>query len=249
MGFNEKTHAFIAAKYFVYLTERFQERGRSAFIHATQYYGSQRGRRMAQRAIRDGQALSFGNYLRYGEWVNTEEIREQGCANAGRLLTGSPDYMQEVTVCPWNTQFREMGLLEAGETYCLHLDNAICRGFNPYLSYRVPQNLNQGVPCYHIVAGANVGDGPFPKNPASLRSFAYHCGHSYWAYREVAEAIFGEEGTELAEKVLADFSETYGKEMAQTLRSYADTNFNVLDDSTERVPDADRSGVGAASKE
>ena len=52
-----------------------------------------------------------------------------------------------------------------------------------------------------------------------------------------------------AEKVLADFSETYGKEMAQTLRSYADTNFNVLDDSTESFPDADRSGVGAASKE
>ena len=54
MGFNEKVHAFIAAKFYVYLTEAFGERGERAFIHGTQYYAEQRGRRMAQRAIRDG---------------------------------------------------------------------------------------------------------------------------------------------------------------------------------------------------
>ena len=48
MGFNEMTHAFIAAKYYVHMTEAFGERGKAAFIHGTQYYGSQRGRRMAQ---------------------------------------------------------------------------------------------------------------------------------------------------------------------------------------------------------
>ena len=43
MGFNERTHAFIAAKYYVHLTERFGERGKAAFLHATRYYGEQRG--------------------------------------------------------------------------------------------------------------------------------------------------------------------------------------------------------------
>lgn len=48
MGFNEKVHAFIAAKFYVYLTEAFGERRLSrAFIHGTQYYAEQRGRRMA----------------------------------------------------------------------------------------------------------------------------------------------------------------------------------------------------------
>lgn len=47
MGFNEKVHAFIAAKFYVYLTEAFGERGERAFIHGTQYYAEQRGRRMA----------------------------------------------------------------------------------------------------------------------------------------------------------------------------------------------------------
>ena len=54
MAFNEKVHAYIAAKYYAYLTQTFGERGRKAFVHATQYYAGQRGRRMAQRAIRDG---------------------------------------------------------------------------------------------------------------------------------------------------------------------------------------------------
>lgn len=34
MGFNEKVHAFIAAKFYVYLTEAFGERGERAFTTA-----------------------------------------------------------------------------------------------------------------------------------------------------------------------------------------------------------------------
>ena len=73
MGFNERVHAYIAAKYYTYLVETFGERGRLAFVHGTQYYASQRGRRMAQRAIRDGAPLTQASYNYYGEWVNTEE--------------------------------------------------------------------------------------------------------------------------------------------------------------------------------
>ena len=74
MGFNEKVHAFIAAKFYVYLTEAFGERGERAFIHGPQYYAAQRGRRMAQRAIRDGQELTYAHSLECGEWANTTAI-------------------------------------------------------------------------------------------------------------------------------------------------------------------------------
>ena len=67
MGFNEKVHAYIAAKYYMTLTDAFGERGRQAFIHATRHYAMQRGRRMAQRAIRDGQPLTQASYNYYGE--------------------------------------------------------------------------------------------------------------------------------------------------------------------------------------
>ena len=78
MGFNEKVHAFIAGEYYVCLKEAFGEKGIDAFIHATQYYAMQRGRRMAQRAIRDGVKLTQEAYNYYGEWVNTEEIKKEG---------------------------------------------------------------------------------------------------------------------------------------------------------------------------
>ena len=42
MGFTELSHAFIAAKYYVYLKEIFGDRGEAAFLHATRYYGEQR---------------------------------------------------------------------------------------------------------------------------------------------------------------------------------------------------------------
>lgn len=230
MGFNEKVQAYIVAKYYVYLTQRFGSRGRAAFIHATRYYGEQRGRRMAQRAIRDGRELTLDTYLCYGEWVNTEEIKALGCANSSQVLATAPDYIKRVTVCPWHTQFSEMGLTEAGALYCQHIDNSICRGFNPVLEYRVPQSLNTAPCCYHIVPDANVGDGPLVKKPAYLRDFDYHCGHSYWSFREMAQSIFGSGGAEAADRVLDDFSEDYGQEMAHRLRDFAHTNFNICDD-------------------
>ena len=33
MGFNEMTHAFLAARYYIRFTEQFGDRGREAFIH------------------------------------------------------------------------------------------------------------------------------------------------------------------------------------------------------------------------
>lgn len=229
MGFNEKVQAYLTARYYEQLVQRFGPRGEAAFVQATRYYAEQRGRRMAQRAIRDGQPLTMDTYLRYGEWVNTEEIRATGRANHSAVLATAPDYIKQVTVCPWHDQFEEMGLLQAGVLYCRHVDNSICRGFNPELDYRVPQNLNSSPCCYHIVAGANVGPGPFVKDPKGLRSFEYHCAHSYWAFRKISMAIFGEKGAQAARQVLADFARDYGEDMAHTLEQYQNTDFDSCD--------------------
>ena len=228
MGFNEKVHAFLAAKFYTHLTESFGERGRLAFVHATQHYAEQRGRRMAQRAIRDGKPLTYEVYCQYGEWVNTPEIVDQGDANQSELMSLSPDYMVKITKCPWHAQFAEMGLVEAGHEYCRHLDNSICRGFNPYLVYEVPQTLHKSDCCIHIVRNAGLSEQSDTKKKMEYtRPFEYHCAHSYFAYSEVARAIFAAEGEQVSAKVLADFTREYGSDMADTLVSYRDTNFNV----------------------
>ena len=228
MGFNEMTHAFIAAKYYVHLTEAFGERGKAAFIHGTQYYASQRGRRMAQRAIHDGQPLTYETYCRYGEWVNTDEIKALGAANHTEIAECVPDYTMHIFKCPWHEQFKKRGLQEAGLTYCSVLDASICRGFNPNITYLVPQTLHDHDHCIQIVKDAGITqDTKLQKRPEGLKSFEYHNAHSYWAYAEVCEGVFGEEGKAISEKVLGDFAAEYGQEMADVLARYKDTNFNV----------------------
>ena len=106
-----------------------------------------------------------------------------------------------------------MGLEDAGLAYCSVLDASICRGFNPELTYLVPQTLHDHDYCIQIVKDAEMK--PDVKT------------HSYWAYAEVCEAVFGEEGKAVCEKVLDSFAEEYGQEMADILAGYRGTNFNV----------------------
>lgn len=229
MGFNEMTHAFIAAKYYVYLTEAFGERGKEAFLHATRYYAEQRGRRMAQRAIRDGQPLNYETYSRYSEWMGTEDAIAQGLGNKVTVESMSPDYEMHIFVCPWHAQFKAMGLTEAGLLYCRDLDASICRGFNPEMSYVVSQTLHDHDYCIQTIKDAGVDENSnMAKLPGGIRTFEYHCAHSYWSYYETAAAIFGPEGESAGRKVIRDFANEYGEEMADILLGYEGTNFNVI---------------------
>jgi hypothetical protein len=228
MGFNEKTHAFIAAKFYVHLTEHFGERGKAAFTHAVRYYAEQRGRRMAQRAIRDGQPLNYETYCRYGEWKNTKDVEELGCSNQVTVESYGPDYVMQIHRCPWHTQFKEMGLKDAGLAYCSVLDASICRGFNPNMVYEVPQTLHDHDYCIQIIRDSGFEDGQaVEKRPEGIRPFEYHCGHSYWSFSEVSAAIFGAEGETVNLEVMEDFKNEYGEEMAGILAGYRNTNFNV----------------------
>ena len=224
MGFNEKVHAYIAARYYTRMKEAFGDRGVAAYIHAVQYYAGQRGRRMAQRAIRDGKELTHATFMQYGELVVTDEV----VAADGELVSLSPDYELHITNCPWHDQFKEMNHLEAGDVYCSYIDEALCRGFNPALVFQAPTNLNSSAYCNHRVVGTYYDQ--FPDDPAKneyKKDFSYHCGNMYWSIGEVCSAIFGAEGEAVNVAVLSDFAKEYGQEMADELTGWRYTNFNV----------------------
>lgn len=225
MGFHEKTHAYLAAKYYQHLTQTFGERGKEAFVHATRYYAMQRGRRMAQRAIRDGKPLTQASYNYYGEWVPSEEMKAMDAHNQSAV---QPDGALKITRCPWHAQFVEMGMEEAGREYCKVLDSAISLGFNPELGYTVEQTLHTHDCCIHRLRASSMGEGAeLGKCPSGLRDFSYHCAHLYWSFQEVCTAIFAEEGQAVSQAVLADFQKDYGAAMCQTLLSFEHTNFQI----------------------
>ena len=239
MGFNEKLHAYIAARFYVRLTHTFGEKGKAAFIYATQYYAEQRGRRMAMRAIQDGQPLTYETYRAYGEWESTKDMQEEGCANRSETVSTDPVYEFHVTVCPWHEEFKALGLEEAGLVYCAHLDNSIARGFNPYLVYEVPQTLHDCPFCVQKVsnlkglAPGQTEQGSFDLSKARpeadrRRGFTYHCAHSYWSYARCAARIFGRAGRQLADEVLEDISGEWGASYSNFLLKYKSDDFEMI---------------------
>ena len=229
MELTERTQAFITARYYVRLKDSFGERGIAAFRLAVRYYAEQRGRRMAQRAIADGEPLTYATYRRYGEWVNTETIRAKGEENRSAVESISPDFENHVSQCPWHTEFRELGLIEAGAAYCRDIDPSLCRGFNPEIRYLAVQSLNDHPVCIQKVvdSGLSPEDLKAKKKPEGIRSFDYHCAHSYWSFKKMTKGIFGEAGEELAEAVLSDVRERYGSEAVEILMRFRDTDFDI----------------------
>lgn len=130
MEFSEETQIFLVAEYYRVLTEGFGSRGEAAFRHCIRCYGIQRGSRMAQSAIRDGQQLDYVTFCRYGQWRPSKTVlRENRCSQTS-VVSWNPDYVYQVSRCPWLEAFEKFQAKEAGLLYCDLLDEAINQGFN-----------------------------------------------------------------------------------------------------------------------
>lgn len=81
----KKVHAFLAAAWYDVLVGLDPARGEAAYIHCIRYYGTQRGRRMAQRAIADGRPRNHQSFQMYNELLATsgDGVIPAG-GNAGR---------------------------------------------------------------------------------------------------------------------------------------------------------------------
>ena len=227
-GFNERVQAYIVARYHARLTETFGEKGRNAFLLATRTYAEQRGHRMAQRAIADGQPLTAETYYLYGEWLPTEECIRRGESIKQEILWDEPSYTFRVTRCPWAIQFKEMGMLKAGLDYCKDLDASIYRGFNPAIAYETRQTMHDHDCCIQCAPGTKFSAEVLktPKCKSSFRTFEYHCAHSYWTFRQVISSVFGDKGRNLSEDVLKDLENDFGSPFVTALNKYKNVDFN-----------------------
>ena len=68
--FYMEEHAVLYALLVKAARELYGDKGELANVEGTIQYGRERGRRMALRALKDGEDLSPKNYLLYSEWVD-----------------------------------------------------------------------------------------------------------------------------------------------------------------------------------
>ena len=227
MGFTEKMQVFLIAAWYKELNEAFGERGRQAFVLAVKHYARQRGERMAQRAVRDGQPLNYASYCAYCEWAPSEETLASGEGCVSHLRSTAPDYVYEVYPCVWFTAFKEQNALEAGQLYCRYLDEAIVRGFSSSLQFYTVETQHCADRCVFCIRDADFGpDTAVRRRTEYVKGFDYHCAHTFYAFAETAAGVFGQRGGEMAARVLEAFGAEYGEAMRRQLEAFAGENFD-----------------------
>lgn len=233
--FTEKHHAILFALISRQAQQQLgEEAGQSAMRQAVRRYGEQRGRRMALRALKDGEPLSMTSFMTYGEWRSKTGEAEQQASEE------PPDIHMLMPRCPWANAWVESGLLPFGRLYCQEIDHALIRGFNPQLTLDViATQPNDGVPCEFIYRAASLPSGgtldDIRQTSARLANrtvmpWEYHCAHLYQTCSQELIQSFGEAGAASAEAALAEFAARYGEAAVQGIRSYLEVNFDRLPD-------------------
>ena len=227
--FNETHHAFISASFYTRLKADGAANWEEIYLYAVRLYGEQRGRRMAQRALRDGRPLDMASYRYYGEWSFTEDFLSTA-PGFFEETEKSENYVYEVKDCPWNRVYQELGLPDGALLYCKDLDRAIARGFSPALKYEVERFPEGPILCRQIQYDARLDkDAGFPApDPANKKDFVYHCGHIFAVFKTTLANCLGEKGLAISEAVLADFENRYGKEAAEALKEAAKADFELI---------------------
>ncbi len=228
MELNEKHHALIVLGFYRELVSR-GKRGYDAFVKGAQLYGESRGRRMALRALRDGNPLDFVSYFAYSEWEASENAFD--CS-----FTACSGYVDEnVTRCPWAALFSEEDAKECGVAYCNEIDRAIVRGFNPALTLDVPHTQHLSGSCQFYFRDAAVTDELFKQVDVLLaqphgeivKEFAFHCADVWYTYCNVCFSVFGEsEGRAIIDQVRQYLVQKTSNAVLETIENYRSTDFN-----------------------
>ena len=234
-SFTEGHHALLFGSIAKEIVEQEgNEAGEAAVRAAVRRYGEQRGRRMALRALANGDALSTTNFLVYREW------RSRTGLGQNETSIERTHVRMVVPRCPWALTWMEADLSYYGRLYCQEIDQALVRGFNPDRIIDVNKTqTNDGEPCdflYHqaaLLSGNTLAY--IQEKSAALASktvmpWEYHCGHLYKTFDEVLTEELGDAGQEAVRAALDEFAARFGDEAAQIVLSYQETDFDQLPD-------------------
>ena len=207
--------------------------GLDVFLTAERAYGSRRGRRMALRALRDGNPLDLASYFAYGELTFTDDGT---IAKGHRELFDGGVHDCQVD-CRWSREFRALGAREFGAVYCREIDASIVRGFNPRMRFEARQNMNMPgcSTCEFYFYGdvgadflSSYGDRLRPGQVVK-RSMAYACADLYDSLCRAVAEVLPDRSVELVEGVREALVARYGEGILGELDSYREADFERID--------------------
>jgi len=199
-----------------------EARGEAIVRRGVRRYGEQRGHRMALRAEAGGWPLDMNAYRAHGEWRAPEG------STAAEMVREAPDPVQHVLECPWHRTWDDQELMPYGRLYCLEIDHALARGFDPELWLGVNSIKSNGDDfCEFVYHGADLQSRIQPLEPAVM-PWEYHLGHLYKTMGEVIVEELGEEGDDALREGLGEFAACYGQPAARVVEVNAEGDFDRL---------------------
>lgn len=207
------------------------EKGLDAMREATAVYGMERGSRMRQRALGNGDCPDALSYMAYGEWsaapgvMVVEEMKD-------RKL-----YYSHVHKCEWCRCWEKHKLMEYGKIYCEHVDVNIAHGFHPEFDLEINSLLSAGDAFCEFGYGFELTEEKREQlarmqrrlGDSARMGFDYHVAHLYSTCRRVLMEKLGEaSGADVAEAAFFDFIRRFGAPYAAAVEAYAGEDFTKV---------------------
>ena len=117
----------------------FGEKGLEMVERAVARFGEERGNRIAQTAKDAGKPLTLMNFFLFSDLVTT------GHEIVPELVDG--EFHVRVNKCSLADRLTELGLEQYGKHYCIPIDLATLRGYNPKLEIEIKSQLTSGADC------------------------------------------------------------------------------------------------------
>ncbi|PJI07600.1 MULTISPECIES: L-2-amino-thiazoline-4-carboxylic acid hydrolase [Clostridium] len=213
-------HAVLFAFFAKYTIERFQENGKDIIYKCVENYGRERGKRMAERTISNGDSLDFVNSQAYGEWTD-----EKGKMKFGVSAT-EPEYVTNVTKCEWCASWKKHKLLDYGKYYCINIDSALFNGYNEKFNMKATSNLSFGADHCEFHWGNAMTNEDAAKlakkkeelGSSCIRNFNFHTAHLLHSMSKTLKNELGLEAKPIVDRVLEKYVETFGEEYLYVLQ-------------------------------
>ena len=121
----------------------FGEKGLQMVQRAVERFGEERGTRIAHIVKEKGNPLTLMNFFLHSDLYTT------GHEMTPELVDG--EFHIRVFKCSLDERLKELGLQHYGKHYCIPIDIAILKGYNPKLQLEIKTQLTLGGDCCHFV--------------------------------------------------------------------------------------------------
>ncbi len=191
------------------------EAGKKALVDGTVKHATERGARMRQNALANGDTLERRNYRLYKEWPDP---------GPGKMVPGpirySPSYVTSITRCEWIEVWKKHGLMECALYFCENMDKNLYRAFHEDFVVEVPTLIPLGDEMCTFDWGFAMTEPmreEFERKRKEFgtrftKDFTFHTGHVLRTVGGEIIAQLGEEGQDAYDAATFEFIKRFGSD-------------------------------------